>query len=828
MSRLLVSIISATLAMVCALAVGLGTHGSIEAAVCGPSWSTVPSPSQVENPHAIAAIAPDDIWAVGNKFNKAAERPPHVATVSEHWDGNSWTEFPTPSPSANENALLGADALGRTDVWAVGYTGKGGTEGASAFKTLVERWNGTRWNLVQSPNVGTGSNTLTDVDATAPNQAWAVGYYREGTLRKTLIQRWNGTSWSVIASPNPGSLSNALLGVAAISANNIWAVGYKSSGAGYRSLVLHYDGSAWREVDVPTTGNADNILTSISAVADNDIWAAGYFVSGTQHRALTLHYNGSAWNLVPAANDGDGVTILRGIRAFSPTNAWAVGERYLADRDNYAAATQHWDGFAWTAFPAAISQASTSRSEMFDVDKAPGTDQVWAVGRPANVETICLSGSRAAAAPARSTTTAVGASRAPEQPDTPSVTESSAAPTAPTTAARTVSAVDKAIIRAAVTVNAVDKARDAGIYELTLTEGAVIADFNNDQHPDIFLGRHQNVARLYINDGNGHFRETNQGTFVRIDRHGCDAADVSGDGLKDIFCANGAARGTLVKQDELYIQRPDHTFVDRTAEYGVLEPLARGREAKFINANGDASPDLFVANEPDRGDGLPSPNRLFINEGGNAYRYAPEFGLEHEDSAGGSLSGGGPDVGDLDKDGWQDLVAESRTSLRVYHNDRGNGFTNVAGSVGLAQESVDSVLADVNGDTWLDVILLSRQDELRVLLNTNGTFSSAFSTSVPGRVAVAAGDVNDDNRPDIYVMRGRSGTSTNAPDWVYLNDGTGKNFTRMSSIPSTSQGQANSVWPIDYDGNGLTDYLALNGNGKSAGPVQLIAFFRAP
>jgi hypothetical protein len=385
-------------------------------------------------------------------------------------------------------------------------------------------------------------------------------------------------------------------------------------------------------------------------------------------------------------------------------------------------------------------------------------------------------------------------------------------------------------VAAAATVNAVDKARDAGIYELTKTGGAVIADFNNDQHPDIFLGRHQNVARLYINDGNGHFSETNQGTFRRIDRHGCDAADVDvrGDPLKDIFCANGAAQGTLIKQDELYIQQPDHTFVNRTAQYGVLEPLARGREAKFINANGDAYPDLFVANEPDRGDGMPSPNRLFINEGGNAYRYAPEFGLEREDSAGGSLSGGGPDVGDLDKDGWQDLVAESRTSLRVYHNDRGNGFTNVAGSVGLAQEASDSVLADVNGDTWLDVILLSRQDELRVLLNTNGTFSSVFSTPVSGSVAVAAGDVNDDNRPDIYVMRGSSGTSTNAPDQVYLNSGTGRNFTQMSSIPSTSQGKAESVWPIDYDGNGLTDFLALNGNAQSAGPVQLIAFFPAP
>jgi hypothetical protein len=826
LSRLLVSIVSATLAMVlCAMAVGLGTQGSIEAAVCGPSWSTVPSPSQVESPHAIAAIAPDDIWAVGYNSIKPAERPPHIATVSEHWDGNSWTEFPTPDPSDNENALLGADALSRTDVWAVGYTGKGGTEGATAFKTLAERWNGTQWNLVQSPNVGTGSNTLTDVDATAPNRAWAVGYYREGTLRKTLIQRWNGTSWSVISSPNPGSLSNALLGVAAISASNIWAVGYKSSGAGYRSLVLHYDGSAWREVDVPTTGNADNILTSISAVAGNDIWAAGYFVSGPQHKALTLHYNGSAWNLVPAANDGDGVTILRGIRAFSPTNAWAVGEKYLTDRDNYAAATQHWDGSAWSAFPAAISQASTARSEMFDVEKAPGTEQVWAVGMPANVETICLSGSQAAAAPAESSTTALGASRASEQPGAPSHTEPSAASTAPNRAVGTVSAVDKAVTAVA-TVSAVDKARDAGIYELTKTRGAVITDFNNDQHLDVFLNRHQNVARLYINDGNGHFSETNQGTFRQIDRHGCDAADVSGDPLKDIFCVTSAARGTLLKQDELYIQRADHTFVNRTAQYGVLEPLARGRSATFINANGDAYLDLFVANEPDRGDGLPSPNRLFINEGGNAYGYAPESGLELEVGDGPS-SGGNPDAGDLDKDGWQDLLAESSTGLRVYHNNRGNGFTNVAASVGLGQRPVDSVLSDVNGDTWLDVIEVSR-NELRVLLNTNGTFSSAFSTNLQGAMAVAAGDVNDDNRPDIYVMRGSSGTSTNAADRVYLNSGTGKNFTQMSSIPSTSQGQAESVWPIDYDGNGLTDFLALNGNAQSAGPVQLIAFFRAP
>jgi hypothetical protein len=34
---------------------------------------------------------------------------------------------------------------------------------------------------------------------------------------------------------------------------------------------------------------------------------------------------------------------------------------------------------------------------------------------------------------------------------------------------------------------------------------------------------------------------------------------------------------------------------------------------KFIDANGDAHPDLFMANEANRGNAMPSPNRLFVN-----------------------------------------------------------------------------------------------------------------------------------------------------------------------------------------------------------------------
>jgi hypothetical protein len=374
-------------------------------------------------------------------------------------------------------------------------------------------------------------------------------------------------------------------------------------------------------------------------------------------------------------------------------------------------------------------------------------------------------------------------------------------------------------------VRAVDRATNAGIRELTKTHGAVIDNFNNDKLPDIFLGRHGLPPRFYINDGNGHFTETNQGTFGKTDRHGCSAADVNQDGLRDLFCSTGAATGTQPKRNQLFIQRTDGTFVNQADRYRVLDPFGRGREGTFVRANGDSFPDLLVANEPERADGMPSPNQLFINQAGSAYRPAPEFGLQRE-VGDGADTGGVAAAADIDKDGWQDLLLQTDSGLRLYRNDQGTGFTDATGSVGLGQSVVDATLADVNGDTWPDVIQVT-PSELSVLRNTNGSFSLAFSAPLSSALAVAAGDVNGDGRPDAYVMRTKNATSTNAPDQVYLNDGTGNNFSKMSSIPSTSQGAAESVWPIDHDGNGLTDFLVLNGNGQAQGPVQLIAFFPA-
>ncbi len=59
-------------------------------------------------------------------------------------------------------------------------------------------------------------------------------------------------------------------------------------------------------------------------------------------------------------------------------------------------------------------------------------------------------------------------------------------------------------------------------------------------------------------------------------------------------------------------------------------------------------------------------------------------------------------------------------------------------------------------------------------------------------------------------------------DLMLLNRGTGQGF-RQIGIPQTRRGQGDDVISLDYDQNGRTDFVILNGDHKSRGPVRLLA-----
>jgi hypothetical protein len=115
--------------------------------------------------------------------------------------------------------------------------------------------------------------------------------------------------------------------------------------------------------------------------------------------------------------------------------------------------------------------------------------------------------------------------------------------------------------------------------------------------------------------------------------------------------------------------------------------------------------------------------------------------------------------------------------------------------------------------------------ELRVLLRRGSRYVTGYRRTLTSAVSVAAGDVNGDRYPDLYIAQGTMDRQVR--DVMLVNNGGGRSYRSMG-IPQARSGTAEEVVAVDHDRNGLADFLVLNGRGSlRAGPIQLIAFFPA-
>ena len=357
-------------------------------AACDGSWNIVQSPNVGEpggdfdnGLSSLAVVSPSDIWAVGNWGTYGAAR----STLAMRWNGSSWTKFNTPNGSNEVNWLLSADAIASNNVWAVGYSATNPPE-QSTSKTLIERWNGSAWSVVPSPNPNVPlpggapiSNELYGVAAVSANDVWAVGLSRNVTDGRTLIVHWNGTTWSVVPSPHPGTYS-WLRSISVVAPNDIWAAGTYYNNGNQVTLILRWNGTTWNIVPSPNDGPFVQELFKIRAVSTNDVWAVGYHnqVFGfSQHFQTSIfHWNGTAWSVVPSPDVNQLNNYLWSVDGTSATDAWAVG--FYDTGFELRTMTQHWDGTSWTIQPSPNS--SDYIDELVDVATISPTD-VWTVGQ---------------------------------------------------------------------------------------------------------------------------------------------------------------------------------------------------------------------------------------------------------------------------------------------------------------------------------------------------------------------------------------------------------------------------------------------------------------
>jgi hypothetical protein len=170
----------------------------------------------------------------GGALSTGSQPIPALRDVRSARACGGWRVIPSANGSTIFNDLYGVAPSSGSALWAVGsYESKTYTP----FLTLterwnVERWNGAQWSVVSSPNVpGAIYNGLGGIVAVSARDIWAVGESESAPTyaTRTLVERWNGTRWSIVASPNVGTAGNGLAGVAYGKGSVLWAVGTQAT-----------------------------------------------------------------------------------------------------------------------------------------------------------------------------------------------------------------------------------------------------------------------------------------------------------------------------------------------------------------------------------------------------------------------------------------------------------------------------------------------------------------------------------------------------------------------------------------------------------------------
>lgn len=358
-----------------------------------------------------------------------------------------------------------------------------------------------------------------------------------------------------------------------------------------------------------------------------------------------------------------------------------------------------------------------------------------------------------------------------------------------------------------------DVSTSARVDGASRTWGSTWTDWDLDGDPDLFLNRHHRVPQMLENNG-GVYRSVNEELFeAGFDRHGCAWGEASGDGLPDLYCVQGADKGTGTGPNQLLVQTVNG-FADETELYGVKDVLGRGRTTHWIDVDRDRDLDIFVGNAVRKS----GPNVMYRNVGGSFRRV--DIGLpEHISTSSSAWL-------DWDNDGDPDvLITQHRKrNAKAFENVRGD-FRRVQFR-GLTRRPWVSVSpGDFDGDGRVDVTAVGKH-KVTIFKNTGDGFRSTYKRRLrQGRMATWL-DVDNDADLDAFIVQGARGTheseEINHPDFVLLQRAGGFDRIRHSSFRGPTFGNGDAVVAADHDRDGLVDLFITNGLFHWTGPNELL------
>lgn len=184
-------------------------------------------------------------------------------------------------------------------------------------------------------------------------------------------------------------------------------------------------------------------------------------------------------------------------------------------------------------------------------------------------------------------------------------------------------------------------------------QGAAMADVNNDGWLDLYVCRFRAPNLLYVNQGDGTFKEAAAAHGLAVNDATSMAAfcDYDHDGWLDVYIQTNLldnSRNPAGQRDHLFRNNGDGTFSNVSDRAGISSQETQGHAATWWDYNNDGWPDLYVAND------FAVPDFLYRNNGDGTFTNVINEVVPHM-----SYSSMGADLGDLNNDGLIDfLVAD--------------------------------------------------------------------------------------------------------------------------------------------------------------------------
>lgn len=202
-------------------------------------------------------------------------------------------------------------------------------------------------------------------------------------------------------------------------------------------------------------------------------------------------------------------------------------------------------------------------------------------------------------------------------------------------------------------------------------------------------------------------------------------------------------------------------------------------------------------------------------------------------------------VGDIDGDGKPDVVTvatpgSAGPSIQVFtQSATPRGTFSLSQSITTATGNASVVLADFDGDGRLDIAVTAATDNgsgtvpgtVRVFLQDAahpGTFLPPTEYTVGLQpVAIAAGDLNGDGKPDLAVANMGAPNGSNPSVSVLLQDPAAAGHF----LPATGYASAPAPMAIkisDINGDGKPDLVTANASGAPSNPGSIQIYLQGP